>query len=201
MQPEPIVLRSGQRLIIATHNEGKRAEFAALLSPYGLDCVSAATLGLAEAEEDAPDFAGNARIKALAAARAGQVCALADDSGLLVSALAGAPGVHSARYAIQAGGYPAAMKQIIAATREADGAVFACAICLATPDGHTATYLGYCHGRIAAAPRGAGGFGYDPIFIPTGSDRSFAELTKAEKSAISHRSRALRQFVAVHCGR
>jgi XTP/dITP diphosphohydrolase len=203
MPPEPTILRPGQRpgqrLVIATHNPGKLAEFALLLAPYGLDCVAAGALGLPEPIEDAPDFAGNARIKARAAAQAANSFALADDSGLLVSALGGAPGTRSARYATEAGGYAQAMDAIIAATRANSHAAFACAICLATPQGETATYLGYCHGTIAPGPRGATGFGYDPIFIPTGSQKSFAELTKAEKSTISHRGRALRQFVAAHC--
>ena len=191
-------LEPGQRLIIATHNPGKVLEFAALLAPHGLDCVASGALGLPEPEENAADFAGNARIKALVAARAGDRFALADDSGLMVAAMGGAPGVNSARFAARSGGFDAAMAAIVERTREDRRAAFACALCLAAPDGATATYLGYCHGRIADAPRGAGGFGYDPIFIPHGDDRSFAELSKAEKNAISHRGRALRQFVAAH---
>lgn len=193
-----MLLEPGQRLIIATHNAGKVLEFAALLAPHGLDCVASGALGLPEPEENAADFAGNARIKALVAARAGGQFALADDSGLVVAAMGGAPGVNSARFAARSGGFDAAMAAIVERTREDRRAAFACALCLAAPDGTTATYLGFCHGRIAPAPRGAGGFGYDPIFIPHGDDRSFAELSKAEKNAISHRGRALRQFVAAH---
>ncbi|MBW4036144.1 MAG: RdgB/HAM1 family non-canonical purine NTP pyrophosphatase [Proteobacteria bacterium] len=193
-------LERGQRLIIATHNAGKLAEFALLLAPFGLNCVASSALGLPEPAETAPDFAGNAQIKALEAARASDTWALADDSGLLVSAMANAPGVRSARFATEAGGYTQAMARIIAATRTNDHAAFACAICLATPDGKTATYLGYCHGHIAATPRGASGFGYDPIFIPAGATQSFGEMDKPTKAAISHRGRALRQFVAAHCG-
>ncbi|MCF3947001.1 RdgB/HAM1 family non-canonical purine NTP pyrophosphatase [Acidiphilium sp. AL] len=193
-------LERGQRLVIATHNPGKVVEFAALLAPYGLDCVASGALGFQEPEENAADFAGNARIKALAAARDSGLFALADDSGLMVAAMGGAPGVRSARFAADCGGFAAAMTAIIERTREEPRAAFACALCLAAPDGTTATYLGFCHGRIADAPRGAGGFGYDPIFIPHGDDRSFAELSKTEKNAISHRGRALRQFVAAHLG-
>ncbi|GAN74589.1 deoxyribonucleotide triphosphate pyrophosphatase [Acidiphilium multivorum AIU301] len=193
-------LERGQRVVIATHNAGKLAEFALLLAPHGLDCVSSGALGLKEPAEDAPDFAGNARIKALAAATASGLAAIADDSGLEVAALGGAPGVRSARFAQEAGGYAAAMANIIAASRADDRAAFAAAICLATPEGRTFTYLGWCRGRIAPAPRGDGGFGYDPVFVPLGETRSFAELDKAEKSAISHRYRALRQFAAAHLG-
>ncbi len=165
-----------------------------------LDCVSSGALGLPEPVEDAPDFAGNARIKAQAAAKASGLWAIADDLGLEVAALGGAPGVRSARFAKEAGGYPAAMAKVIEATREQDRAAFVAAICLASPDGQTATYLGYCQGHIAPEPRGEGGFGYDPIFVPLGETRSFAELGKAEKGAISHRGRALGQFTAAHLG-
>lgn len=189
----------GQRVVIATHNEGKRVEFAALLAPFGLDCVAAGALGLPAPAEDAPDFAGNARIKALAAATASASYALADDSGLMVAAMAGAPGPHSARYASTAGGYPQAMAAIIAATRTDQRAAFGCAICLATPEGQTATYLGFCHGLIAPAPRGTNGFGYDPIFVPASFNLTFAELDEAAKAAISHRGRAVRQVLAAHC--
>lgn len=191
-------LERGQRVVIATHNQGKLAEFSLLLAPHGLECVSSGALGLPEPAEDAPDFAGNAKIKALAAAKASGLWAIADDSGLSVAAMSGAPGVRSSRFATEAGGYPTAMAQIIAATRKQDRAAFACAICLASPAGRTFTYLGYCQGRIAEKPRGEGGFGYDPIFTPLSDTRSFAELNKTEKSAISHRGRALRQFAAAH---
>lgn len=202
MQPDRAEMRleRGERVVIATGNQGKLAEFSLLLAPHGLDCVSSGALGLAEPEEDAPDFAGNARIKALAAAKAGGLWAIADDSGIAVAAMDGAPGVRSSRFASEAGGYEAAMARIVAATRELDRAAFACAICLAAPDGRTATYIGFCQGRIAEAPRGDGGFGYDPVFVPLGETRSFAEMDKAEKSAISHRGRALRQFAAAHLG-
>ena len=189
-------LARGARLVIATHNEGKRMEFAGLLAPFGIGCVSAAELGLAEPVEDAPDFAGNARIKALAAARAASLPALADDSGLSVAALGGAPGVHSARFAREQGGYPRAMAAILERAGDDRRAAFACALCLASPEGETATYLGFAHGTLARAPRGESGFGYDPIFIPLGGSRSYAEMSRAEKSAISHRARAFRQLMA-----
>lgn len=191
-------LERGQRLVIATHNPGKVLEFAALLAPFGFDCVAAGALGLAAPAETADDFAGNARIKAIATAQASDLPSLADDSGLMVAAMAGAPGVRSARFAAETGGYQAAMADIIAHTAMERRAAFACAICFALPNGFHATYLGLCPGTIAPSPRGAGGFGYDPIFIPHGEARSFAELGKPAKNRISHRGRALRQFLAAH---
>ncbi|OYV35891.1 MAG: non-canonical purine NTP pyrophosphatase, RdgB/HAM1 family [Acidocella sp. 20-61-6] len=187
---------SQARLLIATHNPGKLAEFAALLAPFGIAAVSAGELGLPEPEETAADFAGNARLKALAAAQAAGMPALADDSGLCVAALGGAPGVHSARYA--AGDYPAAFGRIIAAAAAASEwrAHFICALCRAEPDGQTATYIGRADGRIAQAA-GAGGFGYDPIFIPDRFEHSYAELGPEVKDRISHRARAFAQLAAV----
>ncbi|WP_298281548.1 RdgB/HAM1 family non-canonical purine NTP pyrophosphatase [Acidocella sp.] len=182
-------------LVIATRNEGKLREFSPLLAPLGFALKSAGALGLPEPEESAPDFAGNARIKALAAARGAGLAALADDSGLSVAALGGAPGVHSARYA--GGDYPAAFARILKAVAETGEARahFTAALCLALPDGTTHTYVGEAHGHIAPAPRGAGGFGYDPIFIPDGYEMSFAELG-AEKERISHRAKAFAQLAA-----
>ncbi len=191
----------GRRLVIATHNAGKLAEFAQLLAPFGWDAVSAGELGLAEPAETGGSFAENAQIKARAAAARTGLPALADDSGLCVVALGGAPGVLSARYA--AGDYAAACVRIIAA---ADGhrewrARFVCALCLAQPDGETggatlATYIGQADGRIASMPRGAGGFGYDPIFIPNGFHQTYAELGAARKDRISHRAQAFAQLEA-----
>ena len=190
------LLHAGSRLVIATHNAGKRREFASLLAASRIDCTDAAALGLAEPAETGADFAENAQIKALSAARASGLASLADDSGLSVAALGGAPGLRSARFAEECGGYPAAMAQIIAASRDDDRAWFTCALCLAFPTGETATYLGYCFGIIAAQPQGGNGFGYDPIFVPSGQTASFAELPAAQKHAISHRARASRQLLA-----
>jgi XTP/dITP diphosphohydrolase len=182
-------------LVIATHNAGKLKEFAPLLAPLGFVLKSAGELGLPEPEESAPDFAGNARLKALAAARAAGLPALADDSGLSVAALGGGPGVQSARYA--GGDYPAAFARILLAVAERGEAraYFTAALCLALPDGTTHTYVGEAHGHIAPEPRGLGGFGYDPIFIPDGYEQSFAELG-AEKERISHRAKAFAQLAA-----
>lgn len=185
------------RLLIATHNAGKLREFAALLTPLGYGIAGAAEFGLAEPEETAETFAGNARLKASAAAAAAGIPALADDSGLCVAALGGGPGVFSARYA--GGDYPAAFARIIAACETAANwhAWFTCALCLAQPNGATATYIGQCHGKILPAPAGASGFGYDPIFTPLGYTQSFAELGAGVKDKISHRARALAQILNV----
>ncbi len=185
-----------KKLVIATHNPGKLKEFRTLLAPLGYEVTSSGELGLPEPAETAPDFAGNARIKAAAAAKASGLPALGDDSGLSVAALNGQPGVYSARYA--GDDYPGAFVKIIAAAKAKDNweACFTCALCLAQPDGSTATYIGEAPGRIAPAPRGENGFGYDPIFIPNGYDKSYAELG-AQKEAISHRARAFEQIHAV----
>jgi XTP/dITP diphosphohydrolase len=187
-------LRSG--LVIATHNQGKRAEFAALLAPYGITCLSATALGLVEPEETAPDFAGNAKLKALAAAQTSGLPSLADDSGIAIAAMGGAPGVQSARYAKEQGGYGQAITAILQQIGGDRRAAFICALCLAMPERKTFTWLGITQGNLADAPRGVGGFGYDPIFVPLGGNRTYAEMELAEKSAISHRSRAFRQLAA-----
>jgi XTP/dITP diphosphohydrolase len=181
------------KIVIATHNPGKIKEFLPLLAPLGLQPVSAGELGLAEPDETAGTFPGNARLKALFAARAAGLPALADDSGISIAALGGAPGVFSARYA--AGDYPAAFARILAAAQAADEwrAWFTCALCYALPDGTTATYIGEAHGRVAA-PQGAAGFGYDAIFVPDGYTQSYAELGAEVKDAISHRARAFAQL-------
>jgi XTP/dITP diphosphohydrolase len=184
------------KIVIATHNPGKIKEFLPLLAPLGLEPVSAGELGLPEPEETSQTFPGNARIKALAAAGASGLPALADDSGISFAALGGAPGIFSARFA--AGDYPAAFARILEAAQAADEfrAWFTCALCFAQPDGTTATYIGEAHGRVAA-PQGTAGFGYDPIFIPDGYEQSYAELGHETKDQISHRARAFAQFAEV----
>jgi len=182
-------------ILIATHNHGKLAEFASLLTPLGYAAISAADLNLLEPEETGATFAQNARLKALAAAQSANLPALADDSGLCVTALGNAPGIFSARYA--AGDYPSAFAKIIAAAAAANDfrARFVCALCLAQPDGSTATYIGQADGVIAPAPAGIGGFGYDPIFVPRGHTKTYAELGTL-KDKISHRARAFAQIAA-----
>lgn len=190
-----------KKLVIATHNPGKLKEFLTLLAPLGFEVTSSGELSLPEPEETADTFPGNARIKALAAAKASGLPALADDSGLSVAALGGGPGVFSARYA--GGDYPGAFARIIEAAKAAEDwrAWFTCALCLAQPVGSSATYVGQAYGRIADAPRGAGGFGYDPLFIPDGYEQSYAELGSAVKDRISHRAQAIAQLKAVLAAR
>lgn len=191
-------LVAGTPLLIATHNKAKHTEFITLLAPFGISCHSATDISLAAPDETGLDFAANAQIKALAAARASGLPALADDSGLTVAAMGGAPGVRSSRFATEVGGYRQAMEAIIIRTRNEPRAAFQAAICLATPAGETATYVGICTGTIAPSFRGMYGFGYDPIFIPVGSSKTFAEICEIEKNAISHRARAFRQFAVAH---
>lgn len=182
-----------KKLVIATHNPGKLKEFLPLFGPLGYELITAGELGLPAPDETAPDFVGNARLKAVRAAKASGLPALGDDSGISVAALNGQPGVYSARY----GGddYPAAFAKIIAAANAKDNwtAWFTCALCLAQPDGTNTTYLGEVFGTIAPEPRGEQGFGYDPIFIPDGHELTFAEMG-AEKETISHRAVAFEQL-------
>jgi XTP/dITP diphosphohydrolase len=195
-------LPAGARLVIATHNAGKLREIAALLAPHGIDAVGAAALGLPEPDETAPDFIGNARLKALAAARAAQMPALADDSGFCVAALGGAPGVVSARWAGPARDFAAAMARV---WREMEGAAdrrawFVAALTLGWPDGHSDSFFGRVDGEVAWPPRGSNGFGYDPMFVPLGAAETFGEMTHAAKEAISHRARAFAPFAAACLG-
>lgn len=191
-------LEAGTTLVLATHNKGKLREFDALLAPLGIVVVSAGDLCLPEPDETAPDFIGNARIKALAAAFASGKPALADDSGFSAAALHGAPGIHSARWAGKPADFAAAMARV--QTEIADNpdrrAWFTSALCLAWPDGETATFLGRIEGHAVWPPRGQGGFGYDPMFVPLGSGRTYAEMSPHEKNADSHRVRALAQMAA-----
>jgi XTP/dITP diphosphohydrolase len=189
-------LGPGERLVLASHNAGKLAEIADLVRPLGLDVVSAGDLGLTEPAEDAPDFVGNARIKALAAARASGLPALADDSGFCVAALGGRPGVHSARWAGPAKDFGAAMTRVNAELGQAADrrAWFVAALCLGWPDGHTETFVGRVDGTVVWPPRGTLGFGYDPMFLPGGGGETFGEMAPQAKDAVSHRARAFAQL-------
>ncbi len=191
-------LPAGARLVLASHNPGKLREIVDLLAPHGVDVVSAGALGLEEPEETAPDFVGNARLKALVAAGATGLPALADDSGFCVAALGGAPGVHSARWAGPARDFAGAMARVNRELGEAADrrAWFACALCLAWPDGHAETFFGGAEGSLAWPPRGALGFGYDPMFVPAGATQTYGEIEPAEKHATSHRARAFAQLLA-----
>ncbi|AWD22117.1 RdgB/HAM1 family non-canonical purine NTP pyrophosphatase [Fuscovulum blasticum] len=192
---------SGTQLVIATHNRGKLDEFAQLLAPLGITCTSAGNLGLPEPEETESTFLGNARIKAHAAARATSLPALSDDSGLTVDALDGAPGVYTADWATTPTGrdFVHAMEKTHAALTghpQPWTAQFRCTLVLAWPDGHDEWVEGTAPGRLVWPRRGQDGHGYDPMFQPDGQTRTFAELSAAEKNAISHRGQAVARMLA-----
>ena len=192
------------QLVIATHNPGKLAEMRELLSPHGVTATSATDLNLDEPEETGDSFAANARIKAVAAATAAGLPAFADDSGLVVEALDGAPGIYSARWAGPSKDFNAAMTRIerLLAERGATEptkrkAHFVSALCVAWPDGHIEEVEARVDGTLVWPPRGTAGFGYDPMFLPDGHDRTFGEMTSIEKHGLpplgmglSHRARA-----------
>ncbi|MEX1107718.1 MAG: RdgB/HAM1 family non-canonical purine NTP pyrophosphatase [Dongiaceae bacterium] len=195
---------AGGRLVIASHNPGKRDEIAALIAPFGIDAVSAETLGLAEPVETGATFIANARLKAELAAQASGFPALADDSGLAVSALGGQPGIYSARWAGPDRDFGRAMRRIAEALdyleTEDRRARFICALALAWPDGHIERFEGSVEGVLVWPPRGTNGFGYDPVFQPAGFDITFGEMEPARKHAMSHRADAFRQLVATCFG-
>jgi XTP/dITP diphosphohydrolase len=192
------------RLVIATHNPGKLAEMRELVAPYGIAAISAGELGLVEPDESGMTFGENARIKAEAAAKGAGLPALADDSGLVVDALDGAPGIHSARWAGPDGNFRRAMEMIEqqlgvrgATTTERRRAQFVSALCLAWPDGHVEQFEARVAGALVWPPRGDRGFGYDPMFLPDGQQRTFGEMSSEEKhglpprgKGLSHRARA-----------
>jgi XTP/dITP diphosphohydrolase len=186
-----------RRLVLASHNPGKLREIADLLRPLEIEVISADALGLPEPVEDAPDFVGNARLKALAAAPASGLPALSDDSGFCVAALAGAPGVHSARWAGPNKDFTLAMQRVHAEMGAANDtrAWFVSALCLCWPDGRTATFVGRVDGMVVWPPRGDKGFGYDPMFVPAGGTLTFGEIEPEQKHALSHRARAFEQLV------
>jgi XTP/dITP diphosphohydrolase len=193
---------TAQRLVVASHNKGKLREIEALLAPYGLEILAAGALGLPEPEETGSSFRENAALKARAAALEAKLPALADDSGLAVAALGGAPGIYSARWAGPEKDFALAMRKVEAALREAGAlgpepprARFVSALSLAWPDGHVETFEGRVDGTLGFPPRGRNGFGYDPIFTADGERLSFGEMMPAEKHAISHRADAFRQLV------
>jgi XTP/dITP diphosphohydrolase len=191
---------TGGTLVIASHNPGKAREIAELLSPFGVDVLSAAEIGLREPEETGETFAENARLKARVAASIANLPALADDSGLSVDALDGAPGIYSARWAGPEKDFGVAMQKVEAELerRETENrrAAFVCALCLAWPDGQTQIFEGRVEGNLVWPPRGTQGFGYDPMFVPDGYDITFGEMEPAAKHAISHRARAFAKLVA-----
>ena len=195
-------LPPGSKLILASHNQGKLRELESLLQPFRIEIVSAGALGLPEPEETAPDFAGNARIKAVAATQATGIPAFSDDSGFCVAALNGEPGVLSARWGGPEKDFSKAMTLAHEKAGDAEDkrAWFVAALCLAWPDGHTETFLGRVDGVMVWPPRGAKGFGYDPMFVPDGGTETFGEMGAEAKHAISHRARAFAQVIAACFG-
>lgn len=198
-----------RRLVLATHNDGKVRELEELLAPFGLELVSAGDFGLPEPEETGLTFEENAALKARAAAQASGCVALADDSGLAVEALDGEPGIYSARWAGEGRDFQVAMERVEqelqergAASADRRRAAFVAALCLAWPDGHVECVEGRVGGVLVWPPRGTRGFGYDPMFLPDGHDRTFGEMTSEEKHGakpgkigLSHRARAFAALV------
>jgi XTP/dITP diphosphohydrolase len=192
----------GDRLVIASHNRGKVREIGDLLRSVAVDVISVGDLGLPEPDETAQTFIANAELKATAAAQGAALPALADDSGLVVPALGGAPGVYSARWAGPNKDFRVAMSRVERALAGSDDrrAHFVCALVLAWPDGHRECFEGVVHGRLVFPPRGERGFGYDPIFVADGRDITFGEMHPAEKHRISHRADAFRKMLAACFG-
>lgn len=186
------------KLIFASHNEGKISEIKNMLKPLGISVLSGIDLQLPDVEETGTTFEENAYIKALAAAKQQNIPCIADDSGLCVDAIGGRPGVYSARYAPNRDfdkGMDKLLQEIAETNSDNRAAHFSCVIVLAHPDGSYKSFEGRVDGHIAQKKSGKKGFGYDPIFIPTGYTHSFAEFDSAEKNKISHRGRALQKFI------
>lgn len=193
----------GDKLVLATHNAGKVREIGALLAPFGVEVISAGELGFSEPEETEDSFAGNARIKAHFAASESGLPALSDDSGLMVDALDGAPGVYTADWAETPNGrdFPMAMKKVWDLLEEKKAplprtARFCCTLCLAWPDGHDEIFEGVVEGQLTWPMRGDKGFGFDPMFIPDGHTVTFGEMAAEDKHAMSHRADAFAKLVA-----
>ena len=187
---------TGDRLLIASHNRGKVEEIVALLAPFSIQAVSAASLGIPEPDETGDSFEANAALKARAAAEASGMPALSDDSGLVVPALGGAPGIYSARWAGPAKDFHVAMERV---QQELGGkdrdAMFVAVLALAWPDGGIELFRGDVAGTLTWPPRGDRGFGYDPMFVPRSRIETFGEMNPAEKHKISHRARAFAELV------
>ena len=183
------------RLVLATHNPGKVVELQELVAPHGLEVVSAGSLGLPEPDETGDTFIANAELKALAAATASGLPALADDSGLCVDALGGAPGLFSARWGGPDKDFGLAMAKVneaLAGHESPHTAHFICALSLAWPDGHVESVEGRVDGTLVWPPRGTNGFGYDPMFLMHDRQQTYGEMSRAEKEAENHRARAFR---------
>jgi XTP/dITP diphosphohydrolase len=189
---------AGRKLVIATHNKGKLREIEALVAPFGVEVVGAGALGLPEPDETGTTFEANAELKARAAAQGSGLPALADDSGLVVEALGGAPGIYSARWAGPGRDFSVAMAKV---EKELAGnpdrrAYFVAVLALAWPDGAVETWRGEVHGALVWPPRGGNGFGYDPMFRPGGEAMTYGEMSPAEKNRTNHRARAFAKFEA-----
>jgi XTP/dITP diphosphohydrolase len=195
-----VKLSRGATLVVASHNQGKVREINDLLAPFGIVTKGAAELGLPEPEETETTFAGNAALKARAAADAGGLPALADDSGLAVTALDGAPGIYSARWAGETKDFGFAMRRVERELTEKGtedfSAKFVCALALAEPGKEPEIFEGEVHGHLVFPPRGTKGFGYDPIFVADGMSETFGEMEPARKHAMSHRARAFAKLAA-----
>ncbi len=190
---------AGDRLVIASHNPGKIEEIAALLAPFAVETIAAGSLGIPEPEETGDSFEANATLKARAATEASGLPALADDSGLVVPALDGAPGIYSARWAGPAKDFRLAMERVHRELGNQDpSARFVAVLALARSGGRTELFRGEVEGSLTWPPRGERGFGYDPIFIPQGGNLTFGEIDPVEKHRISHRARAFAKLVE-HC--
>jgi XTP/dITP diphosphohydrolase len=193
-------LKRGDRLVIASHNEGKVRELAELFAPFGIECISAKSLNIPEPEETGASFAENAKLKAVAAAKAAGMLALSDDSGLEVAALDGAPGIHSARWGGSERDFGLAMQRVHceleAKSVTTPRANFICALALASPDGSAQAFEGKVFGTLTWPRRGAKGFGYDPIFVPDGYNETFGEMARELKNRLSHRLRAFEHLMA-----
>ncbi len=189
----------GRSLVVASHNEGKVHEICDLLTPFKIEVLSARELDLPEPIESGATFADNAKIKALSAAHSSSLPALADDSGLCVPDLGGAPGIYSARWAGTDKNFNAAMEKVHS---DLDGqgitearAHFWCSLCLGWPDGHVDVFEGQVHGTLVWPPRGRKGFGYDPMFLPDGESQTFGEMDPVRKHGLSHRARAFESLI------
>jgi XTP/dITP diphosphohydrolase len=199
-----LTLKAGAPLVIASHNKGKVREMGELLAPCGIETISVAELGLPEPDETGTSFIENAKLKAVAAATASGMLALADDSGLEIKALGGAPGIHSALWGGPERDFNLAMAKVEDAMRKRGAsdmtANFTCALALAEPGGEAQAFEGKVFGKISFPPRGARGFGYDPIFMPDGFSETFGEMEPNLKNALSHRMRAFEQLIEATYG-
>jgi XTP/dITP diphosphohydrolase len=194
-----LTLKAGTRLVIASHNKGKVREISELLAPYGIETISVAELGLPEPDETGTSFIENAKLKAVAAADASRMLAIADDSGLEIKALGGAPGIHSALWGGPTRDFNLAMAKVEDAMRKRGAsdmtANFTCALVLAEPGGVALAFEGKVYGKISFPPRGTRGFGYDPIFVADGETETFGEMEPERKHAMSHRARAFEKLM------